>query len=183
MVDGDSNGIADDYPLNIDASSNGLPIQDDGTQLIDITANILDGTDANVRNSLGWVYDFNAAGTPGEKVLAATSVFKGTLIFTSYIPDDPSLVADRCTPAEGSGRAYNFNILSTKAAIDWDEDGSVEDLEDRAADLGTGIPSEGVPIFTKEGVTVLVGTGGGAENLGKVSELPRIDTYWYEENY
>jgi hypothetical protein len=37
--------------------------------------------------------------------------------------------------------------------------------------------------FTKEGVAVLVGTGGGAENLGKVSELPRTDTYWYEENY
>ena len=57
MVDGDSDGLADDYPLNIDASSNGLPIQDDGTQLIDITTNILDGTDATVRNSLGWMFD------------------------------------------------------------------------------------------------------------------------------
>ena len=115
--------------------------------------------------------------------MAATSVFKSTLIFTSYIPDDPSLVADRCIPAEGSGRAYNFNILSTRATIDWDEDGNIEDIDDRVAELGSGIPSEGVPIFTKEGVTVLVGTGGGAENLGKVSELPRIDTYWYEENF
>jgi hypothetical protein len=92
------------------------------------------------------------------------------------------LVADQCSAAEGSGAAYNFDILSTKAAIDWDGDGSITDA-DRRAELGTGIPSEGVPIFTKEGVTVLVGTGGGAENLGKVSELPRINTYWYEENY
>lgn len=183
MEDGDNNGIADDYPLNIDATSNGSPIQDDGTQLIDITTNVLDGADPDVLIARGWYYDFALAGTPGEKILAATSVFKGTLIFTSYIPDDPILVADQCIPAEGSGRAYNFNILSTKAAIDWDGDGTIEDTADRIADLGSGIPSEGVPIFTKEGVTVLVGTGGGAENLGKVSELPRIDTYWYEENF
>jgi type IV pilus assembly protein PilY1 len=183
MGDADRDGLADDYPVNIDASSAGGPIVDDGTQLIDVTSSVLDGADVDVRNALGWVYDFSAAGTDGEKVLAASSAFKGTLIFTSYIPDDAASVADQCTAAEGSGRAYNFNILSTRAAIDWDEDGSIESVEDRVAELATGIPSEGVPIFTKEGVTVLVGTGGGAENLGKVSELPRIDTYWYEENF
>ncbi|MGR8950253.1 MAG: pilus assembly protein [Gammaproteobacteria bacterium] len=181
MVDSNSDNIADDYPLNIDATTNGSPITD--SDLIDVTTTVLDGTNTSVRDSLGWYYNFDSAGTDGEKVLAASSVFAGTLIFTSYIPDDPTLVADQCTAAEGTGRAYNFNILSTKAAIDWDEDGTVEDREDVVADLEAGIPSEGVPIFTKEGVTVLVGTGGGAENLGKVSELPRIDTYWYEENY
>ncbi|MDA0822196.1 MAG: PilC/PilY family type IV pilus protein [Proteobacteria bacterium] len=183
MADADSNGIADDYPLNIDGTSNGSPIVDDGTQLIDVTATVLDGTNAAVRGALGWYYDFDLAGTDGEKILAATSVFANTLIFTSYIPDDATLVADPCTAAEGRGRAYNFNILSTRAALDWDEDGTIEDVADRSEDLGTGIPSEGVPIFTKEGVTVLVGTGGGAANLGTVSGLPRIDTYWYEENF
>ncbi|MFT4563407.1 MAG: type IV pilus assembly protein PilY1, partial [Gammaproteobacteria bacterium] len=183
MADSDSDGIADDYPLNINGSTNGSPIADDGTQLIDITTAVLDGTDAAVLGALGWYYDFDLAGTNGEKILAASSVFAGTLIFTSYIPDDANAVADACTAAEGSGRAYNFNILSTRAAIDWDEDGTLEDVADRSTDLGTGIPSEGVPIFTKEGVTVLVGTGGGAANLGKVSALPRIDTYWYEENF
>ncbi len=188
MLDSDGDNLADDYPLQVDGTTNGSPILDDGTSLIDITNDVfdLDGSGnlipvpTGVRNALGWYYDFNAAGRAGEKVLAASSVFGGTLIFTSYVPDDPAAIDDICSAAEGSGLAYNMDILSTRAAIDWDEDGTLEPTIDRTAKLGTGIPSEGVPIFTKQGVTVLVGTGGGAENIGKVSELPRFNTYWYE---
>ena len=183
MADADSNNIADDYPLNTDKSSVGVPIADDGSTLIDISTTVLDASAAGVQSALGWFFDFATAtaGRDGEKVLAASSVFARTLVFTTYVPDDPAAVSDPCQAAEGTGVAYNLNILSTAAALDWDEDGTLEPTDDRAAELGTGIPSEAVPIFTEEGVTVLVGTGGGAENLGKVSELPRFNTYWYED--
>ncbi len=190
VMQGDADNNAVDYPKPLPGTPGGTPgdpIVDDGTVLVDITSaafeiDPLTGTaPAATKQALGWFFNFEAAGRDGEKVLAASSVFGGTLIFTTYVPDDPAAIDDICSAAEGSGLAYNLNILTTKAAIDWDEDGTLEPLADRTAKLGTGIPSEGVPIFTKEGVTVLVGTGGGAENIGKVSELPRFNTYWYEE--
>ena len=112
-------------------------------------------------------------------MLASSGVFAGTLIFTTYIPDDATAIADVCSAAEGTGRAYNFNILSTAAALDWDS--SASGLSDRSVVLGSGIPSAGVPIFTKEGVTVLVGTGGGSVNVGQGASLPRGQTYWNEQ--
>ena len=182
MVDSNNNNIADVYPANIDQSGGGTAISN--ANLVDISSTALT-TAVSTKNALGWYFDFNsAAGNPlvatGEKGLAAPAVFAGTLIFTTFIPSDPNAIADTCSASEGSGNAFNFNILNGNAALDWDGDGDI-DLDDREYELGSGIPSEAVPIFTKEGVTVLVGTGGGAENLGKVSGLPRYRTYWYEE--
>lgn len=192
MADTNSNNIADSYPLNIDATANGGPIVDTGSnpELIDVSTAVLDpSSDSTIPDALGWYIDFATAnsGRAGEKVLAGSGVFQNILIFTTYIPDDVSVIQDPCKAAEGSGFAYNFNILSTAAALDWDADdptnpsSSPDPITNRAAELGSGIPSEAVPIFTAEGVTVLVGTGGGAENLGKVADLPRFNTYWYEE--
>jgi len=192
MADANSNNIADSYPLNIDASANGGPILDTGSnpELIDVSTAVLDpSSDSTIPDALGWYFDFATAtsGRAGEKVLAGSGVFLNTLIFTTYVPDDASLIQDPCKAAEGSGNAYNFNILSTAASLDWDADdptnpsSAPDPVANRAAELGSGIPSEAVPIFTAEGVTVLVGTGGGAENLGKVADLPRFNTYWYEE--
>jgi type IV pilus assembly protein PilY1 len=192
MADANSNNIADSYPLNIDATANGGPIVDTGTnpELIDVSTAVLDpASDNTIPDALGWYIDFATAtsGRVGEKVLAGSGVFQNILIFTTYVPDDISVIQDPCKAAEGSGFAYNFNILSTAAALDWDADdptnpsSSPDPITNRAAELGSGIPSEAVPIFTAEGVTVLVGTGGGAENLGKVADLPRFNTYWYEE--
>lgn len=182
MVDSNNDNIADVYPANINQTGGGTAITN--SNLVDISTTALT-TAVSTKNALGWYFDFNTAdGTPlvatGEKGLAAPAVFAGTLIFTSFIPSDPNAIADTCSASEGSGNAFNFNILSGNAALDWDGDGDI-DLDDREYELGSGIPSEAVPIFTKEGVTVLVGTGGGAENLGKVSGLPRYRTYWYEE--
>ncbi len=185
MADSDNNHIADDYPLNTDATTNGTPIVDDAISgdLIDISNSPLEPLPA--QTALGWFFDFARAPSArvGEKVLAASSAFAGTLIFTTYIPDDDATVAaNPCHASEGSGAAYNMDILSTKATLDWDDTPGLDPTSDRASELGTGIPSEAVPIFTKEGVTVLVGTGGGAENLGKVTDLPRFKTYWYEDH-
>lgn len=181
---GTADNLADNYPQNIDLTAAlGNPI--DNTDLVDITSAGIDSTETTETGALGWYLDFDtlvvdSETTDGEKVLAATGVFNNTVIFTTYVPEDSSVTADVCSASEGSGRAFNLNLLSAAAALDWDGDGDI-DSDDRVASLGSGIPSEAVPIFTTEGVTLLVGTGGGAENLGQVSGVPRVRTYWYEE--
>ncbi|MEL0082372.1 MAG: hypothetical protein VW985_04945, partial [Gammaproteobacteria bacterium] len=67
---------------------------------------------------------------------------------------------------------------------DWLEDGDDNALEtgDRTYNLGGGIPSSAVPIFQEKGVTLLIGTGGGAESVDPDIDLPRVRTYWYQQN-
>ena len=127
MVDGNNDNLADDYPKDIDFTTNsGAPI--DNTDLVDISSAALT---AGAKTELGWYFDFNtAAGSPtplnGEKGLASPSVFAGTLIFTTFIPSDPTALADTCSASEGSGNAFNFNILTGNASLDWDGDGDVD---------------------------------------------------------
>ena len=186
MGDSNNDNIADAYPVQSDGSDNSGPITN-SSALIDVSTTVLDPSTS--QGALGWYIDFNNASVSGgvvtregEKVLAASGVFAGTLIFTSYVPDDPANISNICSAAEGSGRAYNLNILSTAATLDWDENGSISPIGDRSIALGGGIPSQGVPVFTNEGVTVLVGSGGGALNLEKVSEVPRGSTYWNQQH-
>lgn len=179
-------GLADEYPQASEA-----PIIDDGsTTMIDITAVSttgvgLDPTNASHKAALGWYLDFDTVGaaadrTDGEKGLAAPTTIQGTVVFTTYVPE--SSTPGVCDAAEGSGRAFNLNIVAATPSLDWDgDDNTTNDAGDLFQDLGAGIPSEAVPIFTEEGVTLLVGTGGGAENLGQVADLPRFRTYWYQE--
>lgn len=174
-------GLADEYP-----QANEVPIKDDGaSEVIDITSVVttgvgLDPTNAAHKGALGWYLDFDLSGTDGEKGLSAPTAVAGTVIFTTYVPEASG--GGICDAAEGSGRAFALGILSAAPTLDWDGDGNTtNDAGDVFQELGAGIPSEAVPIFTEEGVTLLVGTGGGAENLGKVAGLPRFRTYWYEE--
>jgi len=182
---GPATNLAVDYP-----QTGNVPITDDGTStMIDITAVsttgvVLVASDASHTGALGWYLDFDTVGvvadrTDGEKGLAAPTTVAGTVVFTTYIPSPSS--PEICDAAEGSGRAFNLNILSAAPALNWDTTDPNLTAADLFIELGSGIPSEAVPIFTEEGVTLLVGTGGGAENLGKVSDLPRYRTYWYQE--
>ncbi len=172
MTDADADNLAEDYPSVTGAIDN--------STLIDVTATILDPTDASHRAADGWYYDFDVAGTSGEKVMAAARVVAGTVIFTTYRPDGGG-ASDPCSANVGTGVAYNLNILNSKAFLDWDTDGTVEDFDDRELALGGGIPSEVVPVFTKEGVVGIVGVEGGAARVGKLAGVPRVRTYWYEE--
>jgi type IV pilus assembly protein PilY1 len=174
MTDANSDGLAEDYP-----SASG-PI--DNTTLIDVTSTILDASNTTHRAADGWYLDFNSMGSTGEKVLAEARVLNGTAILTSYLPES-SMSTDACSANVGSGFSYNLNILNTKANLDWDADGTVENIDDRKLALGGGIPSEVVPVFTKEGVVGIVGVEGGSARVGKLSDLPRVRSYWYEENY
>ncbi len=175
LSDNDNDNVAestDAYP-----KLSGLPF--DNTDLIDVTNDELDSSDANQRAASGWYFDFTSAGFAGEKVLSAATTVAGIVTFTTFRPD-PDAVTDPCLASVGNANAYNFNILSAAAALDWDADGNI-DLGDRKLGLGSGIPSGVVPIFTREGVVGIVGIEGGAAQLGVLSGLPRYRTYWYEE--
>lgn len=202
MADAGGDNIADDYPRAIlVANSNSGPI--DHTDLVDVTNDYFGAVDGDVgyETALGWYLDLSvtgvapgpsdptappssaglSAGQPGEKVLSAADVNNGILIFTTYVPADPDPLKP-CEPVEGNGFAYNLDILSTKAAIDWDDStAGYNGISGRAQKIGVGIPSGAIAVFTNEGVTVLIGTGDAAKNLGKIAETPRFNTYWNQE--
>ncbi|MEQ8428081.1 MAG: PilC/PilY family type IV pilus protein [Gammaproteobacteria bacterium] len=177
MTDSNADNIADDYPR-----SGGTPINHTtGGDLVDVTSSVLDENSSTVDASFGWFYDFYTANgnTAGEKVLSAPLTLAGTVLFTTYSPDASNNV-DACAANIGGGFAYNFDILSTKATLDWNTTG-LDEVADRKQALGGGIPSDVVPIFTKEGIVGIVGVEGGATQLGTLAGLPRFRTYWYEE--
>ena len=142
---------------------------------------MLDADEATHDESLGWYFDFTSSGNDGEKVLSAPITIANTVFFTTYLPDAISSV-DQCSAQIGGGNAYNFGILNAGATIDWDLDNPLDPLLDRTKSLGGGIPSDVVPVFTKEGIVGIVGIEGGAAQLGTLSGLPRFRTYWYEES-
>ncbi len=175
LPDADGDNIAeatDGYP-----SAGGIPITT--TTMVDATTRALDATNASDLAGDGWYYDFTASGNTAEKVLSAPTTTAGIVTFTTFRPSAVS-ITDPCQGGVGNANAYNFNILSANGALDWDGDGDI-DLADRALALGGGIPSDVVPVFTKEGVVGIVGIEGGASQLGKLAGLPRYRTYWYEE--
>ena len=173
MPDGNNDNLAD-------TGTNGYP-QDSGpldtSVMVDVTTTVLDTSDAT-RQSQGWYYDFTTSGSNGEKVLSAPTAIAGGVFFTTYLPEASGL--DPCAANIGGGRAYNLHILSAKSVVDWNENGTQE-IADRVRSLGGGIPSDVVPVFTKEGVVGIVGVEGGAAQLGKLAGLPRYRTYWYQE--
>lgn len=175
LPDADGDGVAevaDAYPQAASAYSD--------TDLIDVTASALDSTDASHLAADGWFYDFTTAGSAAEKVLSAPTTTSGIVVFTTFKPSTVSL-ADPCQGGVGDASAYNLDILSANAGLDWDGDGDI-DLADRVLALGGGIPSDVVPVFTEEGVVGIVGIEGGASQLGVLSGLPRYRTYWYEDS-
>jgi type IV pilus assembly protein PilY1 len=174
MTDTNDDNIADSYPNAI-----GTATPYTASTLVDITSLVLD-TSAVTKSSNGWFFDFTTSGTSNEKVLSAPIVIAGNVFFTTFEPD-VTISSDLCSTNIGGGNAYGFNILTTNGALDWDVDGDI-DMADRKLTLGGGIPSDVVPIFTKEGVVGIVGIEGGAAQLGVLSELPRVRTYWYEDS-
>ncbi|MFL6621712.1 MAG: VWA domain-containing protein [Sulfurifustis sp.] len=137
-----------------------------------------------VKNSSGWYISFKESNqTPtwiGEKGLAKTVIFGGVLFATTFVPsaDDGNQSNSACAPlAEGIGRVYAINYLNGTPAYDFDNDGTME----RSMKVGGGIPSETVIVIREGGVTTLIGTSGGAASPDIKLNLPRYQTYWYED--
>jgi len=178
MADLNKNNVADatdKYPqLNGNAFTN--------NDLINVTTTALDSSIAEHRASSGWFYDFTSTGVIGEKVLSRAITTAGIVTFTTFAPEQEvtGVTADPCKAVVGLGKAYNFDILSAGAALDWDNDGALTS-NDRTIDLAGGIPSGVIPVFTNEGVLGVVGVEGGAKKLGTLSQLPTERSYWYED--
>jgi len=168
--------VSSSYLASGYADGSSAPL-DDG-DLVDATDDPLDAEDNDVLEGDGWYYDFTSAGETGEKVMSAPTATAGGVTFTTFRPGAAS-VSNPCEGTLGSATAYNFNILSANAFLDWDGDGDI-DRSDTSLELGGGIPSDVVPVFTEEGVVGIVGIEGGASQLGVLSGLPRFRTYWYE---
>jgi type IV pilus assembly protein PilY1 len=180
MIDADGDGLADaaSYPTLQGALVDPLTAGD----LLNVT-DLLDFTDSANLTALtsakGWYIDLEE---PGEKSLAGPVVLAGQLFITSYLPEGVVNLAS-CSLQEGSGRLYGLNVLTGEPLKNWDEsaDDTVLTKPDRVYALGSGIPSQAVPIFQEEGITLLVGGGGGATAVDPGIQLPRVRTYWYQE--
>lgn len=132
--------------------------------------------------SKGWYIRLKNSAAPiwsGEKGLAKPIIFEGKIFFTTFLP--AAAVAPppgTCAPlSEGTGRFYAVDYLTGLPVYDYNNDGNLE----RATDVGGGIPSEAVIVIREGGVTALVGTSGGAARPNVDLNLPRYNTYWFQE--
>lgn len=174
------------YPITHTATIGGVPV------LYDATSNLIQvGSDTqktaaleSLKTSSGWYFDFKETTTPyyvGEKGLSSPIVLDNKIFFTTFLPqanpDNP------CQGAEGTGRLYAVNVFNAAAVYkNWSgSDPEAYETRDRIHGLGGGIPSGAVPIFQQNGVTLMVGGGGGATSINPNIALPRIKTYWYQE--
>ena len=179
LVDGvagdpsDDDGLADGYD-----TLQGETVADPGDLFDVTTVNDPQGADLTaLQNANGFALDLTAN---GEKGLAPPIVLAGKVFFTTYLPDGV-VSSTSCALAEGSGLLYGINLLNGAAVFNWDGVGDDITLSaaDRTYTLGGGIPSAAVPIFQPEGITLLVGGGGGASAVDPKIGLPRGRTFWF----
>jgi type IV pilus assembly protein PilY1 len=174
----DDNGLADGY-TTLQGPTVALAGSPSDT-LMDLTdINDPTGTDLSALQAADGYY-INLEGV-GEKGLSSPITLGGTVFFTSYTPEDVLQISD-CSLAEGGGLVYALNVLNA-AVYNWDGVGDDTNLTkgDRVLTLGAGIPSSAVPIFQEEGISLLIGGGGGAKTIDPKLGLPRARTYWGQE--
>jgi type IV pilus assembly protein PilY1 len=189
LTDADGDGIAD---VGVDDDGDGVvdtgyatiqgPITGDPGTLFDATSIVDNPEDVQLeqlQTADGWFITFTDS---GEKSLAAPVILAGKLFVTTYLPEGV-VDASTCALAEGSGRLYGVNVLTGAVVFNWDEADGTDTLtvSDKSYALGTGIPSSAVPIFQEEGITLLIGGGGGATTVDPDIELPRGRTFWYQQ--
>ena len=171
----DDDGLADGY-----TTLQGKTVALTG-DLFDVTdINDPAGIDlTNLQAAYGYFIDLEGL---GEKGLSSPITLAGTVFFTSYTPEDVLQISD-CSLAEGGGTVYGINVLNGAAVFNWDGIGNETNLtkSDRTQTLGSGIPSSAVPIFQEEGISLLIGGGGGAKTIDPNIGLPRSRTYWGQE--
>ena len=181
------------FPLcnnsSIDISNPLVPCSPLGeSNLVDLTDDLLqEGTIQDIDDATddllggnGWfiqLKDENDAFI-GEKVLVKATIIDGIIFVTSFTPADTS--SDPCAADEGNGQVFALNLFSGGAVIDFNNNGTLEKA-DRVAHISSGIPSEVVPVFQDDGVTLLIGSGGGAAAIDPGIGLPRDKTFWFQE--
>ena len=177
LSDADSDHLADDYPQTGSVAFTDADLSDLTDNAIqDATGQTQQDAVDDLKGADGWFIDLEGT---GEKMLAAPVTLAGKLFFTTYLPESS---ADPCVAQEGAGQLYAVNVLDGTAVIDFDDDGTNPmQKSDRTLTLGGGIPSQAVPVFQEQGVTLLIGTSGGAAAIDPEITLPRVRTYWFSQ--
>jgi len=100
----------------------------------------------------GWYIKLST--NPGEKALSPPLELLGYLMQTTYSPN--TNIEDPCEAGnQGVARFYALSAVSGRSALDLNGDNTI-DADDRATDVGGGIPPEVTPIVTNEGVKVIM---------------------------
>lgn len=151
------------------------------SSLYDVTGNPFQSPTAtaiaDIKGAKGWYIDLKEAdGTwKGQKGLAKTVIFGGTLFATTFTPANSTTALMTCAPNEGLAKLYVLNILNGSAMQDLDGDGT----PDLTQGVGGGIPSELVTVIRPGGVSGLIGPYNPESALGgNKKDLPRAKTYW-----
>jgi len=193
LVDADGNHVSGDGDAYPTPDHKPYSHETD-TSLLNATTKSLNDFDIDaVKSSDGYFFDFAEANgnRPGEKNLSAPKTIEGAVAFTTFDPvgdtssgtqsasdkkkDDPCSAA----PNIGTARAYHFPILSA------DVPEISEVAKGRGANrfrksIGSGIPSDVIPIFTRDGIVGITQSDGIGHNLGPLSSNAPERAYWNE---
>ena len=163
-----------------------------------------------IKDSNGWYIDFAEANasisgrsnSKGEKTLSAPITAGGAVAFTTFDPETEQSPAgggagtgagtggvtsqqaqssDPCSAAPniGTARAYHLTILAADAP-EISELGGGAGSDRFRGTIGSGIPSDVIPVFTEHGVVGIVQSDGVPTTLGSLSETTPERAYWSE---
>ena len=136
--------------------------------LVDVTQDLLQDAStsqadkAAILNALstkdGWFIKLDQ--NPGEKCLSSPVVYYGVVYYTSFAPTFGT-EGDPCFVGEGTARLYALRYKSGNAVFNLDGslDGAIS-RSDRAAIIGTGIPSGVIITFVQGRAVAYAGVGG-----------------------
>ena len=99
-------------------------------------------------DKFGWYVQFS---DPGEKVLASSITFEGSLVFTTLVPAaiTSGELINACESPGTQGRIYAMNILTGEASLDLNRDGSKDDNDVFNIIAASEIPGKPQRIFNK----------------------------------
>jgi type IV pilus assembly protein PilY1 len=196
--DVDSNHVAETgYP---DTTSSAYS-HADSASLINVTqkgmAELAAVDEALVKDSNGWFIDYAEAnaGRAGEKTLSSPLTAGGAVSFTTFDPITETTTGsgtggttaqqankkDPCSasPNIGTARAYHLTILGADVP-EITEVGGGRGANRYRKVIGSGIPSDVIPVFTEQGVIGIVQSDGVPTSLGQLSATTPERAYWNE---
>ncbi|HHJ34141.1 MAG TPA: hypothetical protein ENJ87_00095, partial [Gammaproteobacteria bacterium] len=156
--------------------------------LYDATLNLVGGDSANqagrdaalgvLDTKEGWFImlddETNTNTWIGEKGLSEALILDGTLIVTTFIPNNSATAVNSCEPQSGTGKVYFLDLLDASPAFPVSTDERGERHENLAKG---GIPPSPNVIITKGGEpTLCIGTECSAARISKGVRK----TFWYE---
>lgn len=155
-----------------DASGNPVYTATTLSDMFNATSNIIgegttaqiDAARADLDSKNGFYIELKSGNTwLGEKVLAKSITFSGSVMFTTFTPIANTQVA-ACSPSQGQAKAYLISVLDGTPVRDMNNSGGDLTDEDRAMDLVRGgIPPEPKLLIHENGPVVLIGTEKGPD--------------------